>query len=290
MTLPAVPGWFEQLQHHFGQMLRAPLDPRTGTLSAAPETYPSALLRESLAGPRHSTAERLATYNRQYWFRLFSVLQGAYPLTTHLCGHFRFNEFASKFLTAHPPRGWDIDRVADGFDDFLASLIDEGRSERGAALVEAAHIDGAFLRVFAAPSGEPCVLGALEPARLLRCQLELSPAAALVTESWPLCEMRRELRARTDETPAPLPPRLAAPRTWLLLRRQSDLGLLPLEPREALLLLLLTRHALQEALARLEATCSEAERASLPAATRRWLERSMTLGLWSGFSEVNSGV
>ncbi|MEO6598659.1 MAG: putative DNA-binding domain-containing protein [Polyangiaceae bacterium] len=289
MTSRDAPPWFKTLQSRFGGMLRTPLARESGTLRAAPASYDSGLVREtSSPGASLSAGERLATYNRQYWFRLFSVLHGAFPLTTRLFGHWTFNAYASRFISARPPRGWDIEAVAVGFDEFLEQelegpwvTIEPGGSLReSAALLEAARIDAAFYRVFRAPPAATFSPTPKDAERLLTGRLVLTPAAALFSELWPLCELRRELSGMEGEAPVDLPARGSAPQFWLLLRKQLQIGLIPLESGEYQLLTLLTRHPVGDALARLETDWPAADRAALPAEAQRWLARSVELGLW----------
>jgi hypothetical protein len=68
----------------------------------------------------------------------------------------------------------------------------------------------------------------------------------------------------------------------LLLRTENGTGEMPLLAREAKLLLLLIQHPVGEALALLEADCSQADRATLPQDAQRWLAKSVKLGIWSG--------
>jgi len=88
-------------------MLRTPLERANGSLRVADETYDETLTQLALASERLGSNARLALYNRQYWFRLFTLFQGAFPLTTRLLSHFTFNGYVSGFLTARPPRHWD---------------------------------------------------------------------------------------------------------------------------------------------------------------------------------------
>jgi Putative DNA-binding domain len=289
-----MPPWLAELQSRFGTMVRTPLDRTSGFLRASTASYEPGLVRETRADENRSGRQRLATYNRQYWFRLFGVLHSAFPLTTRLLGHWTFNEYACRFIVAHPPQGWDIETIALGFDEFLAKAL-VGKSIRvappaggkleGEALVEAARIDAAFFAVFRAPHVAPYVPAAEDAARLLTGCLVLSPAAALLSERWPLCELRRELSGCEGEAPVPLPPRLRAVRHWLLLRRQLQIGQIPLEAGEHRLLTLLTQHAVGEALALLEREWPEETRSSLPPLAQRWLARSVELGLWSKLAD-----
>ena len=260
------PSWLADFQARFGAVLRTPLERTTGTLTANAEKYDSNLV--------HDTRSGLDTYNRQYWFRLFDVLQTAYPLTARLFGLWEFNEVAARFFLAHPPRSWDLDHAPDAFASWL---------EGDLLLVEAARLDAAWRDVFRAPAVprfQPSAEG------LLDAHLATSPAAAMVEEHAALSELRARVVQTPGESRVPLPPRLDAPRAWMLVRRDEGIAQHALEPREAALLALLREHPVGEALARLEASCPPAERDALPASAQRWLARGMQQGWWSGVSHT----
>jgi hypothetical protein len=265
----APPAWLEDFQARFGATIRTPLDRSTGTLTATPEAYDADLV--ALA----ARADRLAVYNRQYWFRLFEVMQGAFPLTARLAGFWTFNEWAAAFLLANPPRGWDIDDAADGLEGFLLETVPRDRD----ALVEAVRVDGAWRSVRRAPEVAPWRPTAADAERLPESRLLRSPAVAFVEETFPLLEIRAAVRADSRVT---LPARLPRARSWALVRRDEGFLRIPLEDEEARLFSLLERHTLGEALARLEETCPPDARESLPDKTRAWLARSVEQGFWSG--------
>jgi len=183
VTWPASPAWLLELQATFGDVLRTPLSSATGTFCADTAAYPAALLARVTSRAEISQAERLAVYHRQYWFRLFTLLQGAFPLTANLIGLWRFNQLAGRFLSARPPRSWDIDQVGVGFTDFLSDELPDTDLEldpaRGSlprlALVEAARIDAAYHDVFGAPAVTPYVPAFDDAAQLLQGTLRLSP-------------------------------------------------------------------------------------------------------------------
>lgn len=282
MTEKPAPPWLADLQARVGAVLRTPLDRSSGTLRATTESYDSVTLLEALDRPQARAVDRLAVYNRQYWFRLFGTLQTAFPLTARLLGHWAFNEHAAGFLLAHPPRGWDLERAAEGFEDFLGDSL-AATPERD-ALLEAARLDAAWRSVFRAPATTPFRPRAEDAARLLDTRLEPSPATALVVEHWPLLALKNALASLGDESVAPMPARLAQPRWWALVRESAGIRQLALEPREAELFLLLHRCTVRDALAQLEAACSPDERAALPMQAQRWLARSVERGLWSGLA------
>lgn len=286
----AFPAWLAQFQERFGKMVRTPLDGASGTLQVTPQSYDRELLRLALASARLGATDRLAIYNRQYWFRLFTVFHGAFPLTTRLLSHFTFNAYVSRFLLARPPSDWDIDSMLVGFDDFLLEALPPGTvpiaGQRAGieplAVVQAARIDSAFHRVFRAPAVEPFHPGAEHAEQLLSSRLIAAPTAAVLEEHWPLCELRRSVALAAGEAAVGLPERLSQPRFWLLQRTGTKLGLLAVEPREAQLWRLLQELSIGTALERLERDCADDERVDLPTSTQRWLARSVTLGLWVG--------
>jgi hypothetical protein len=285
------PDWLAEFQGRFGAMVRTPLDGASGTFQVTPRSYDQALTEVALPSPKLTSADRLAIYNRQYWFRLFTVFHGAFPLTTRLLSHFGFNAYVTRFLLARPPRDWDIDSMLVGFDDFLlealaADALPIAERQRVGleplAVVQAARIDAAFHRVFRAPAVVPFHPGPEHAEQLLASRLVASPSAAVLEEDWPLCELRRSIAGDTAEAAVALPKRLGQPHFWLLLRAGTKLSLLALEPREAQLWRLLRELSVGTALQTLERDCSNEELVHLPTNTQRWLARSVTLGVWVG--------
>lgn len=288
MTGREAPPWLAAMQERFGAVIRTPLDRSSGTLRATTGAYDPAALAEAADGPRRAAAERLAIYNRQYWFRLFGVLQTAFPLTARLLGHWFFNEHSARFLLAHPPRHWDLDRAPDGFEDFLGESL--GEDARRDLLLDAARLDAAWRRVFRAPAVAPFQPSASDAARLLDARLEASPATAIVVERWPLLALRSVAAAAKGEARVAAPDPLPEPRWWVLIREATGIRQLALEAREGELLALLRSYTVREALARVEAACPEAERAALPAGAQRWLAQGVARGLWTGISAPDQGV
>jgi len=289
VTWPSSPPWLLQLQARFGEMLRAPLDRSTGQLRADTTAYEAALVEAVAPSPTVPRADRLAVYHRQYWFRLFTVLHGLYPLTTRLIGHWRFNDLAAAHLMKRPPRGVDIDTIGEHLELSLAEWLETTDASLGvdaAAVAEAARVDAAFHRVTRAPHGEPFRPGPADAPRFADSCLRLSPGVALVEERWPSCELRLSLLERPSADAIRLGSPWPAPRTWLLARHASKLGLLALETLEAELLQLLQQYPLALALGKLEAGVPFAERESLPERTQAWLARSVRLGVWAGFVEA----
>lgn len=279
MSAREMPTWLAELQAQLGAVLREPLDRSSGTLRAATERYPDDAVREVVDASNADARARLAVYNRQYWFRLFGVLQTVFPLTARLLGHWDFNDHAAQFLRAEAPRTWSLDDVPRGFERFLERSLAAHPARE--ALLEAAHIDALWRAVFLAPDCAPLRPRAEDAARLPELRLALAPSVAVLVERWPLLELKGRLGELRGESALALPARLATPRWYALVREDAGIRRLPLEPREGELLTLLQQHTVGEALAQLEARVPPDERVSLPASTQRWLARSVTAGFWA---------
>ncbi len=273
------PAWLAALQDRFGAAIRTPLDRTTGTLRAVPEAYPPEALDDLRDGPEAPASARLAVYNRQYWLRLFTVMQTAFPLTTALLGPWAFNAHAARFLLAHPPRSWDLDQAPDGFEDFVTEGFAGDLPVE--ALGEAARLDAVWRALFRAPAATPFRPRPEEAARLLEGRLVPSPAVALFVERWPLVALKRSLEGVRGGGAVDLPPPHPRPLGWALVREPGGIRQLPLEALEGELLALLREHPVGVALGILEARCTAGERAALPERARRWLARGVSMGIWS---------
>lgn len=290
--------WLASFQRAFGTMIRTPLDRTSGTLRADTPRYESGLCGQTLPGPSLPARERLAVYNRQYWFRLFGVLQTDHRLVTALCGPWIFNAVATAFVLEHPPRGADLGEVSCGFDDFIAThheLVQrELRQGPGSlrvpheALAQAARIDAAFRTVFHAPDEPRFRPTADQAARLPSCRLLPASAFSVVFEDWPLISLRRELGSQPVLSAVELPSRHPQGRCgWAISRTPGGERVIPLELRRAELMSLLCTYPVAEALGRLEAACEPRERDALASNAHRWLSQSVALGWWRGIEEAS---
>jgi hypothetical protein len=288
----ATAAWLADFQRRFGAALRTPLDAKSGTLRAQPQRYPAQLVGavlEAGSGAR----QRLAVYNRQYWFRLLTVMQTSWPLTARLLGMFYFNLYAQHFLQQTPPTHYDLRFVTLGFEAYLASSIQTELIHRGPkdvplpkrALLEAATLDAAFARVFHAPAEPRFDHAQLAAADIADKRLVNSAAYARVDEHWPLLSLRQALRDDPSEQAVQLPPPLPAAQEWALFRNAQGVGQLPLTALHARLLALLETLPLGHALAQLEAEVEPSARARLPELTQAWLAQGVASGFWIGLAD-----
>lgn len=286
MSRAATDAWLADLQRRFGEVLRTPLDAASGTLRAQTSRYDAPLT----AAIQGSARERLAVYNRQYWFRLLTVMQTSWPLTARLLGMFHFNLHAQQYLLEHPPAHYDLHAITLGFDRYLADNLPNEAVDRGprdvpvpkAILLEATAVDAAFARVFHAPAEPRFDPRKHAPSELVQRKLVSSAAYARIEEHWPLVELRFALRDDTSESAVALPSPLPAAQTWALFRNAQGVAHLRLEPLQARLFTLLELHPLGEALAHLESEAAPAARTNLPEQTRAWIAQGIANAFWIG--------
>lgn len=164
--------------------------------------------------------ERLGAYRRQYWYRLFTLLQEEYPLAGHLLGWERFNLLADRYLRSMPI-GRNLTTIGTVLPSWLRSIGAENQ------LVEACRVDAAWSRCFhaetlPAPSeGDLAALAAgtldliLQPSvQILRTDRDWLGLRALLTDS--------DTSAETPE---------AAPAVWILSRQGSRISWDSVDPR-----------------------------------------------------------
>jgi hypothetical protein len=95
-----------------------------------------------------SGLERLEVYNRQYWFRLITIMQEEYPCALHVIGLDAFNGWVIRYLDAHPPASPYLATLDVGFPAFLRRRY---RGKNRDKVLEATDYDKALSRAFDAP-------------------------------------------------------------------------------------------------------------------------------------------
>jgi hypothetical protein len=283
MSRDETAAWLAALQARFGAVLRTPLESSAGTLHADPDSYAANACADIAPSLQLTAAERLSVYHRQYWVRLLKTLQEQYSLLTSLLGAWQFNQYACSFLASEPPRGHDLAAIAEGFLPFLQRELrarDDEPSLPHEALLQAAHIDAEYRRVFYAPPEQPWQLPSADLSSLAACRLQLSAALAVVVEHWPLLELRAAQAGRASEPRWPLPARLPSPRTWLLRRTERGTYQRLLAPLEVHLFASLREHEVGGALQLLAANPELGSQAELAAQVRAFFTDAASHGFF----------
>ncbi len=242
MTVPAT---LLALQDSFTQTIREPLIDDSATI----------LGRDLSRG--------MTAYHRQYWMRLFTVLQGQFPLLCALIGAAPFNVLAQDYLLAHPPAHRDLGEIPMSFCEFAASELAE-RERTGL------EIDYAFWHCFRAPVDEPLQVEASEIGGLATQTLEPRASVRIVWEAWNLMEVR----ARDEDIDLV---KLAEPAAWVVYRAESSIRFERLATMEAKVLTWMAKEPLGGALARAQ---EQMDAARLAENVGAWLARAVSRNHW----------
>jgi len=197
------------------------LDPRDGSLAGL-QRFITDAVRSGTASPldphraqgadrvlvagKHglSPADRLEIYREQFWVRHVSNLIDDFPTLGWVIGAPAFREVASGYLTAHPPRTWNLQRLGADLPAFIAS---EPRWASDRLAVDASRLDWAFMEAFDAPDASPLDLsplaGASEDA-VTTARLRFHPSMRRLAFDHPVHEVREATkRGDARERPAP---------------------------------------------------------------------------------------
>jgi hypothetical protein len=264
---------FAALQAWFAEAVRKPipLDFEGNPLAAAApglREAGDALLRGSggLSG-----FERLGVYNKQYWYRLLSVMQSDYSCAIHLMGLRTYNGWAIRYLADHPPSSPYLSRLDEGWPGYVEAHY---RGADREAVVQALKFDRAFSRAFDAPEGRPPD-PEVDPMAL---RLRLAPHVTVLALDWDFPAFRaRCLADGSLEERIPLEPwedaESGGGTRRMAVWRGRDLALWqkPVSPAAAKALGALAEPAtLDEAFGRLEGDLTEGEEAELEANLAGW--------------------
>ncbi len=233
------------MQQRFSTVLRSPLVDDAGQL------LPSEL------------SVGMTAYHRQYWMRLFTVLQGQLPLLCLVRGATDFNVFAQEYLLAHAPTHRDLGELPREIIGFAESRLSD--RERGALA-----IDWSFWRSFGAVEDEPLAVDAGDLASLAGKRLVSRSSVCVVWEGWSFMEAR----AQNDLGKLA---RLEKPAAWVVYRGERSVRFERLEPTEAKLLQWMEAMPLAEALTKAQLHMPPEE---LVQRVGGWLERAVRRKHW----------
>jgi hypothetical protein len=131
--------------------------------------------------------DRLGIYNQQYWFRLITIMQQEYPCAVHLMGLRRFNDWAVRYLEAHPPASPYLSLLDAAFPSFLEKNY---RGKNRKQVLQAVAYERAFSKAVDAPAGEP--LTARAAAAVMSLPLRLAPHATPLRLDWDFMAYRAQ--------------------------------------------------------------------------------------------------
>lgn len=268
------------LQEAFGRAVSEPLVLLDSGCRARTEAYAPELLTQVAPSAELTERERVAVYNRQYWFRLLTILQQEYPLLERILEINPFNQMMMRFLSACPPRSYSLQSLSDKLVPWL-------EAEAVSRLVlQAATLEYQLIRTFDAANVPPWTALALPDSErhdLARQVLVLQPHAALFVEDWALVEARLAITAAGNDAPERVEPGTRQG-FWLIYRdaeQQTQFEALgPLQYR--LLAFLDEGVPVGEALARVCEQASLEQEQFLHQHVQSWFAQWVQRGWWAG--------
>lgn len=191
--MPEAPDGLATLQAQFASAMRTPLRilDAAGSYEITTGAYPQALTDRINPDRGQSGAVRLSSYNRQYWFRLLTVMQEEHPLLRHLLGVTDFNVLVIDYLTAHPSSSPRLRHLSDALVGFLTDSKRWGSLER----VQCARLEHAYIQAFDAAHQVPLAM----TAATLTEPLRLQPHLTLLAEDYNLVDWRAQVRHDADD-------------------------------------------------------------------------------------------
>ena len=125
-----------------------------------------------LSDARLSASERLAIYNRSYYYRLLDALCSVFEHTRQSLGGAPFERLALAYLTLHPSEHPAVERVGRLFPQYL-----RGQDEIADSLADLAALEWARLSALVAPNPRGLLsASSIEPGLFPSSRLQLVPA------------------------------------------------------------------------------------------------------------------
>jgi hypothetical protein len=253
------PAWLSQFQGLFTEVLRTPLNHAQGVLESR---LPACWRQLEICDRSYRAAEAgMSDYQRQYWFRLLTILQKDFPVTARIMGLWDFNLWAQRYLLNVPPSGHDLAMIRESFAGFLQ---DQNLSMM---IVQAAQLDDARAALMMAPDFQKWKGLHDDHADPGQIRLKAAPHWRIVREDWALV---------TWDAGESLPQKHERRELWLIQKDATGFMHRMLDPCQARLYELLSEHPMATALMQLEA---EARPEAMQ--VQNWMALSVQWGLWA---------
>jgi len=156
--------------------------------AANPATFRDAADRYLQSSAALAATARLGIYQRAYWARLLQSFHAIFPGLLQALGATALNGFAQAFLTHSQPHHYSINRIADGFADYLHQTR-PGRADGSDWAASTAADCNEAAADLAADAWAECIV---DLARLEAALLQVSEAPGLEQAAPPRPELLRE--------------------------------------------------------------------------------------------------
>lgn len=150
----------------------------------------------ALPGPRGMTpGDRLEVYRATFWWRHLASLEEDFPtLIAVLGGKQAFRRLASEYLTAFPPRTWDMQRLGSDLPAYVATRVPWSDNPLAH---DASRLDWAFMEAFDArdaPPFDPRVIASAPEEAWPAARVGFHPSVRPLALRHPVHELRDAVR------------------------------------------------------------------------------------------------
>ena len=140
-------------------------------------------------GAGKPTQKRFDVYRNNVTVALRDALRTGFPVLCKLLGDQRFDQLATLFARAHPPKTPLMMHYGDEMPKFLAEFSPLAHI---GYLADVARLELAMRRAYHAADAHPIApeeLRSLAPEQLLTATLTLAPAVQIIASDWPLFDI-----------------------------------------------------------------------------------------------------
>ena len=185
-----VPKNLLDVQKWFGAVITAPLE--KGDLISPTAPSGNSIKEEALAFIVPSEGlepfERIQIYNQQYWWRLLTILQDAFPCVVRLFGFHDFNQLiAVPYLAKYPADDWSLNSLGSRLTFWIEEFY---HAEDKSLVLDAARLDYAYQVLFFTSSFPPLNVTnedfSVKP-------LYMQPSSLLIDFPYDMVEFRKAL-------------------------------------------------------------------------------------------------
>lgn len=190
-----------QLQRTMARAVMQPLTSSERMQRRAPDggsmrRYASRFIKPN---DRLTSFERLEIYNRQYWFRVLSVLAEDFSGLRAVLGERQFDAMARAYLLANPSRSFTLRNLGARMEVWLRKNPKWAGTKQALAL-DIARLEWADIEAFDGKSAPALRQEDLASADAARLKLALQPYVRLLRFQYPVDDLLLEVRKEDDDT------------------------------------------------------------------------------------------
>jgi hypothetical protein len=138
--------------------------------------------------------ERIAIYNKQYWYRLVDILYDDYPGLVVILGRLKFNRLVCDYLLEYPSKSFTLRDLGENIFQFIEDHPDLVPKRYFQLCKEMAAFEWAQVIAFDEPGPTPLTVDDLLGKDPVKLKLGVQPYITLLHLHWPLDDFTLRLK------------------------------------------------------------------------------------------------